>query len=296
MESKPFKSIEEQIIILKSRGLIIEDDEYAKKILIHINYYRLSGYTLTLRRNNVFNKNIKIEQIMEIYKFDYELRNLISSLLEYIEVSFRTHFGYFHAKEYGPLGYLDKENFDKEEYYEKFYSNIEQFIKENGKNEAFIKHHEEKYDGKFPVWTIVELMSFGCLSRGFKNLKEDIKREICLECYKTIPYSYIENWLRGFVILRNICAHRGRLYNRYISFSPKFSQKDKRYLRGKGIDLNETSKRVFGYIYIIFKLIKDDEIKNDFIDRFSELINKYSFVKIEHYGFNKEWKEILNNE
>ena len=31
-EIKPFKTIEEQISILKDRGLIIENEEYAKKV------------------------------------------------------------------------------------------------------------------------------------------------------------------------------------------------------------------------------------------------------------------------
>jgi abortive infection bacteriophage resistance protein len=60
MENKPFKSINEQIDLLKERGLIIEDIPYAYRILSHVNYYRLSGYTLTLRRNDEFHKNITL--------------------------------------------------------------------------------------------------------------------------------------------------------------------------------------------------------------------------------------------
>lgn len=44
---KPFKKLEEQIAILEDRGLIIDDENVAKKSLANLNYYRLSAYTLT---------------------------------------------------------------------------------------------------------------------------------------------------------------------------------------------------------------------------------------------------------
>jgi abortive infection bacteriophage resistance protein len=132
MENKPFKSINEQVDILKERGLIINDITYAHRVLSHVNYYRLSGYTLTLRRNNEFYSNVTLEQVMQIYNFDAELRVALLYLLEYIEVSFRTHLGYFHAKKYGALGYLSKDSFVNELHYTKFYQEILQFIKKNG--------------------------------------------------------------------------------------------------------------------------------------------------------------------
>jgi len=83
--------------------LIINDIPYAHSVLSHVNYYRLSGYTLTLRTNDEFYTTVTLEQIMQIYNFDAELRTALLYLLEYIEVSFRTHLGYFHAEKYGPL-------------------------------------------------------------------------------------------------------------------------------------------------------------------------------------------------
>ena len=270
MKSKPFKTIIEQIEILKARGLLIDDEIYASRVLSNINYYRLSGYTLTLRRNDKFYKNVTLQQVMQIYKFDVELRVQLLYLLEYIEVSFRTHLGYYHAKEYGPLGYNNKESFANEKYYLKFYQEIHHMIGKNGKNEIFINHHNEKYDGKFPFWVIVELMSFGCLSRAFKNLNQEIKIEICKNHYDSIPYYYIDNWLQAFVILRNICAHRGRIYNRYIPFTPKLSSKDKKLLRENNLDINKKTKQVFTYIFIINKLIDNKTIMQNFIDKFKK--------------------------
>ncbi|MGL5086139.1 MAG: Abi family protein [Clostridium sp.] len=294
MESKPFRTIQQQIEILKDRGLIINDKIYANRVLSHINYYRLSGYTLTLRKNNEFNNNITLEQVIQIYNFDSELRADLLYLLEHIEISFRTHFGYFHSEKYGPLGYLSKEAFLENGHYKKFNDIITQLIKENEKNEVFIKHHKEKYDGYFPSWVIVELMSFGCLSRGFKNLHNEVKESICKQHYSPIPYEYIENWLQGFVILRNICAHRGRLYNRYIAFSLRLSKKDKNIFKDYDLDLNKQTKQLFTYIYVMNKLVDDTQVKLNFSNRINTLIKKYPFVKLQYYGFPKDWRNILN--
>lgn len=47
---KPFLSIDDQIKLLKKRKLTINDDQYekAKEFLLNNNYYRISGYSLTL--------------------------------------------------------------------------------------------------------------------------------------------------------------------------------------------------------------------------------------------------------
>ena len=48
-QTKPFKSYDEQIALLRERGLIITDDVYARDVLKRMNYYRFSAYSLTLR-------------------------------------------------------------------------------------------------------------------------------------------------------------------------------------------------------------------------------------------------------
>ena len=54
MANKDFKTLDEQIAILESRGLKIPDKSAAKEFLLRNNYYRVSGYSLTLRDHDVF--------------------------------------------------------------------------------------------------------------------------------------------------------------------------------------------------------------------------------------------------
>ena len=73
MSDKEFKTIDEQLNILKSRGLTIDDEEKASDFLLHNNYYRVSGYSLTLRNHDVFSKTASFQNIIDIYSFDHEL-------------------------------------------------------------------------------------------------------------------------------------------------------------------------------------------------------------------------------
>ncbi|MDR2025399.1 MAG: Abi family protein [Hungatella sp.] len=290
---KPFKTVDEQIEILMQRGLIVDDIHEAKQLLLNLNYYRISAYSLTLRKNDNFYNNVHFCDIMQIYNFDMELRASLLYLLEYIEVSIRTHIGYYHAKTYGPLGYLDCSTFKDVNRYEKFKLDYENAIEEYGCKEAFVKHHKEVYDGRFPIWALVELLSFGSLSRVFKNLKEEIQDEICKNNYGRIGEVYIENWLQGLTILRNICAHRGRIYNREIPFSLRLQKRDKTALEKKDLRINKATKQLFVYLFVANK-ITNPQVWQTFTDRFTTLTAKYPFVSLSNYGFPDDWKSILH--
>lgn len=86
---KDFKTIDEQIEILKSRSLHIENEELAKEFLLYNNYYRVSGYSLTLRNHDKFFENATFQNIIDIYNFDYELRHVLLKYLEKIEVKIK---------------------------------------------------------------------------------------------------------------------------------------------------------------------------------------------------------------
>ena len=111
MADKGFKSIDEQIEILRSRGLAIEDEDKAKDFLLRNNYYHVSGYSLTLRKNDVFAKSATFQNIEDIYNFDHEFRHIILHHIETIEVQMKSIYAHEFTKEYEPLGYLNAANF-----------------------------------------------------------------------------------------------------------------------------------------------------------------------------------------
>ena len=71
---KPALEIEEQIKNLKIKHkLIINDTNRAKEILESVNYYRLTGYGLGLKRKgneDEYIDGISLEHIYKLYQFD----------------------------------------------------------------------------------------------------------------------------------------------------------------------------------------------------------------------------------
>ncbi len=88
--------------------------------------------------------------------------------------------------------------------------------------------------------------------------------------------------------LRNICAHRGRLYNRYLTHKPKLSRHDK--------ELGIQNDHVFIYIFILKKLVKEKQVWQNFLSVFASIKSKYPFVKLSYLGFPQGWEELLRIE
>jgi len=150
MADKEFKKIDEQLDILKSRGLIINDVNKAKEFLLKNNYYRVSGYSLTLRQNDVFYPNASMQNISDIYNFDHEFRHILLKYIEIIEVSLKSIYAYELTRAYGPTGYLDAANFTDEKQYEKTFNKAEKQKLERLPHELYLKHFIEERQEPIP--------------------------------------------------------------------------------------------------------------------------------------------------
>lgn len=282
---KPPKTFDEQIVILKNRGLIIEDDEYAKFILSNVNYYRFTAYLLPFKNeDDTYKEGITFKKISLIYNFDRELRSLLIEILSSIEISFRTYIAYTMAMNHGPLGYLQRNNFKDERYHNNFLFNLEK-EKLNHSNKIFIKHHNEKYDGKLPIWVATEIMPFGMLSKLYANMiPQDttyIKNNLC-----EVNPTLVNSWLQSLTHIRNQCAHYGRIYNSNFPVL-KIRKQDKSY----GLDNN----RIFAYIVAMNYLMADRSVWNKFFIKLQGIINDYSsYIDLDLIGFPSNWVEILS--
>src|SRR5699024_2847663 len=104
--TKPFLSIEKQVDLLRSRGLIIPDNQYdtAKDFLLNNNYYRVSGYTLTMRNRNTFTTNSSLDKLIHIYEADRKMRQAMLSIFEVIKVRLKSMLAYYNSNKYVPTG------------------------------------------------------------------------------------------------------------------------------------------------------------------------------------------------
>jgi len=281
--SKSHLSYEEQIKLLKSRNLIISNEQFAIKKLQHLNYYRLSAYFYPFfEKKNRFKDDTKFEDILQLYYFDKGLRNLLFYAIEKIEVYIRTQISYTLSKSNGVFAYVRKELFHDEKYHQDILKIIQNETKRS--KEIFVKEFYEKYDEDYlPIWSMVEIISFNTLSRIYANLKESHRKEI-IKDINIKPFVF-QRWLHTLTYVRNICAHHSRLWNKTLAIEPMKPKNQK-------VFESISNKKIFfvlSMIEFLFEQIDDEEF--DFKNELKQLFKKYPKVKLMSMGFVENWEE-----
>lgn len=284
-EHQPPLTIEDQLKNLCSLGLIVNDPEATQAFLNDVSYFRLiKAFSLGLKqKNGNYHDDVSFDTIVQLYKFNSNFRQLLFPVIERIEVNLRCRLANYFSLKYGIFGYENSLNFANPKYHSAFISDINNEIARNSKS-PFVKNFNENYnDGKIPFYALVELFSFGTLSKFFKNMKSEDKKAVAATY--GISYKYLESWIESIAFVRNICAHYGRLYNAKLTKTPQLY---KQY-NHDGID----NLRVFSVLLCIKHINSQDPHWNDFINGIDSLINKYPAVKIEAMGFPANWKDYL---
>lgn len=163
--NKPALTYADQLKQVKSRGLIIENENEFLHLLELKSYYRLSGYWYPLladKQNHVFKPGATFETAWQMYMFDRELRQLIINEMEKVEVTVRAKMIYILAHYFGPFWYTDPKYFSDKALHTKTINNI---TKEFSRSDVqFIRSFKRKYSNPLPpCWTAFEIISFGSL-------------------------------------------------------------------------------------------------------------------------------------
>lgn len=161
-------TIDEQIENLKSLGLIIENEEYAKKILNDISYFRLiKAYSLGFKpKNGKYEEGVTFEQIVELYLFNANFRQVTFTEIEKIEVNVRCRIANYFAEVYGVLGYMEPQNFVDEEYHRAFMADIEEEVRRNSKTPILYKEYTQAGIGNNRMFGVLL-----CMKQILKNDK-----------------------------------------------------------------------------------------------------------------------------
>ncbi len=116
--AKPPLEYEQQLLQLKERGLVFEDDKPALHCLKTISYYRLSAYRHPLRKINQggalsddFVGGSQFKEVLQLYEFDHRLRLLLMDAIGRIEVCIRALFAYQIGCKYGTFGHAVRTTF-----------------------------------------------------------------------------------------------------------------------------------------------------------------------------------------
>lgn len=307
--NKPHLTIEEQITLLQSRDLLINNPKRAARHLSNISYYRLSAYMLPYKiiENGVyqdkFKKDTTWEYIYDLYVFDRKLRLLIFDAVERIEIAIRTQIIYQLSLKYGAHWQDDPDILKVDAYKRKdgkvvvvdVFSDIQKHIKEqlnSNKAEVFIKHYANKYSTPTnpPSWMCLEIMYFNQLSQICNNLKQrsDI---VGIAKWFDLPPEQFCSWLHTINYVRNISAHHARLWNRDFNIVPmklRFSKTK------KWVSNPETVQRAKFYYFacMINYLLQTANPSSSFNARLITLLDEYKHVVNTGFmGFPDNWKQ-----
>lgn len=293
MPTKDFKTIDEQLKILCSRGLTIEDREKAADFLIRNNYYRVSGYSLTLRNHDVFAPQATFQNIMDIYNFDYHLRHILLHYIELIETAFKSIYAYKFAQDFGPLGYKNSLSFTDYKVYVEVLTKVNEVVNKNKNTEVYLKHFLEDLNGEIPFWAYVECFSIADISRLYTiskgNLKTEVAKSFGLE--HSNGTDILENYMHCMTILRNMCAHGRRIFNRLFVTKPSLNSREKKLLLTTTAGEKDNA-HLFGYILVMRRLLPPAAF-SDMLCEIKALKVEYPFVAMRYYGFPSNWQEVL---
>lgn len=309
---KPYLTVDDQLSLLKKRGMRISDESRAKAYLYRIGYYRLSGYWYPFRQSQVESGQVKVlddfrpgsdfSAIGDLYVFDKKLRLLTMDAIERIEIALRVSIA-LRVGRYGGLAHRDPEilngKFSKHTEtgarltrHQEWLQRVDDAFARS--KEEFAKHFKTKYPQEHPpIWISVELWDFGTLSVFFSGLKKTDKDAISSE-YGLPDGREFESWLRSLNFVRNLCAHHSRLWNRPLVNQPKYPKPGAEPLLDHLHRLPSSQTRFYGAASIARFLLLRVNPTTSWGERLAALTSEFpanGMVNLSSAGFPDGWRK-----
>lgn len=301
---KPFKTYDQLIDLIESRNIIVNDREQAKQALSQFSYYTLiNGYKssfLAHSNQDSFKSGMTFEQLYSLHIIASSFNHIIFKYILYIENSLKTKISYLVADKYGVFTDItDSKNSSPDDYlYYKNYSNstnqrfdilksLKNSLHSDRNNESLSHYLNSK--NHVPPWILITNISLGLTLKWFSILKGEDKAAITLQFISTNDLSeaeikeYLIKSLQLLREYRNKIAHGHKTINEHVStILPKkqllcickgFISEDE-YLNNLG------QNDVFAVVMASFSLLNSRELLQQFINDLSDLLDRYSTVKI----------------
>ena len=258
----------------------------AEQALRQMSYYRITGYAFQfLNVNGRYRKGTSFKVVIALHNFDQKLRSILLSHLEKVELYVRTQIAYEFSLAHGSSGHYDVQNFREPKYHAEFLIALSDAIRKN-EGAPFVYHHQIKYGGRMPLWCASEILSFSTISKLYRNMLP-ADQAIIAKTMNVAP-DYMINWLHCLSVLRNICAHYGRIYNNRMSPPIKLGGKTLR----KHPDLK--SDTILAYIVIMLRVLPRTVDRSRLSKEITELMDECdSVLELGLLGFPASWRTFF---
>ncbi len=219
--TKPATTIDEQLDLLKTRGLAIQDEDKAREILLDIGYYRLGFYLFPFEksypqlrnRTHEYIDGATFEDAVKLYYFDFDLRLLLTRYLTRIEIAFRTALIYNLSNKYSPNSvWFISPSVVSRSYARDFENKV--YTADFKRNPIIQRHHQKNPNDRFaPSWKTLEFMTFGAVMKLYEQLKERDDKILIAQKLGIRQVVTFESYMHTIREVRNACAHGHLLYD-----------------------------------------------------------------------------------
>lgn len=305
-QQKIFSTFQEQVEWLqKEKHLIISDKTYAEDILKRIGYFPLIGgykHLFRIPLTKKYKEGTTFEEIVALYEFDSELRELFFKYLLRIERHLRSLMSYYFCEKYGELQstYLDINNFNNTR---RTYKTVSRLISTLQRavtttDYIYINYYRNTY-GNIPLWVLINVLTFGNLSKMYQVLPQSLQSKICKD-FGIINQRQMEQFLSVLTKFRNVCAHGERLFTyRTMDNISDLPLHKKLSIPMNGIQYQYGKKDLFAVV-IAFRYLIPAKDFPAFKKKLSRLIDNASTSLthmddselLERMGFPPNWKDI----
>lgn len=218
---KSATTVDQQLDLLKSRGLTVANIDKAREILLDIGYYRLGFYLFPFEksypdlrdRTHEYIDGATFEDAVNLYYFDFDLRQLLMRYLSRIEIAFRTSLIYNPSNKYNsqPIWFVSPSVVNKT-YSRDFEREI--YTSDFKRNPVIRRHHIKNPNDRFaPAWKTLEFMTFGAVLKLYEQLKDRDDKIFVAHEFGIRQVVTFESYMHTIRQVRNACAHGQYIYD-----------------------------------------------------------------------------------
>lgn len=219
--AKSATTIDQQLDLLKSRGLTVNDADKAREILLDVGYYRLGFYLFPFEksypelrnRTHEYVEGASFEDAVNLYYFDFDLRLLLMRYLNRIEIAFRTSLIYNLSNKYNtnPVWFVSPVVVNRP-YAREFERKV--YTSDFKRNPVIHRHHQNNPHDRFaPAWKTLEFMTFGAVMKFYEQLKERDDKIFIAHEFGIRQVVTFESYMHTIRQVRNACAHGQYIYD-----------------------------------------------------------------------------------
>ncbi|MFC4456571.1 Abi family protein [Deinococcus sonorensis] len=287
-------TLPEQVQHLHSKGLLIPDVPHAERVLRRVGLYRFKGFLLPYKTSLGYRSGTSFADVERLMTVDAELQLHVLKAMQTVEVGVRQAIVQFMIERHGLRWYADSGHFhDPNE----FFNHAEFLVKVTEEfdrmPELFVGHYRERYELGVPppIWMIAETMTLGGWSKLFAALRSQEDKD-GIAALLNVRASTFTSWLHALTVVRNVCAHQSRLYDRvFATMGIADNKRVRRTLLEHSFDPRDTeARRLAPRLYALHRLTRELDPGTSWTVQLMGIVANYGLAELPRLGFRAGWE------